>query len=1447
MSVAFGNNPRPRCNEVTLLVLIALVAFTIGPQKVRASDWPMWRYDAYRSGSSPHELGNNLQLAWHRKYVPRQQVWDDPLNHDLMPYDKVLEPIIMDGRLFFGFNDRDKVVALDLETGHQLWEFFTGGPVRLPPVGWQGKIYFTSDDGYLYCVRADDGTLVWKFRGGPSERKVIGNQRIISAWPARGGPVLRDGQIYFAASIWPFMGTFIYALDANTGDVIWVNDSTGAQYIDQPHGAPAFAGVAPQGALVATRNVLLVPGGRSVPAAFERKTGKFLNFHLGGKGTGGSFVCADERKIYIHTRQRGVRVGDLEKGNLSKSVLNEPLLTDNGTISFDGTQLKASTDSLDFKVQVDASGDIIRAGKYIFVAGKQAIRAVDTDGKVVWSHPVKGEVLRLLAGNKKLVAVTLDGQVLVFGPGAKGDSLIEESTQPIAIAAKKTATINKRARDLVRRADAAKGYALWYGIDESPLLNAILTESELQVAAVDTDAAKVQKLRRQFDQAGLYGRRVSIHTHDPIAFQAPPYIANLVVIGSSFAAPNMTLEHLRTVYNSVRPYGGALWLAIPETDKPRLLDFVAEANLPKARIDDQGEGIMIFREGSLPDTDDWTHQYGNIANTVKSNDRRVKLPLGVLWFGGSSNMDVLPRHGHAPPEQVIGGRTFVEGVDSLSARDTYTGRVLWKRTIENLGNFGVYYDNSYQDTPLSTKYNQVHIPGANGRGTNYVATDKEVYVVTGSKCQVLDARTGVTVREIQMPPVDSGPSGQATNKSPLWGFIGIVDDILLGGQGFSNYEGESQDRNAQNDLTILDMSASNGLVAFDRHTGQVLWRQPSQYSFLHNGIVAGGGRVYCLDKLPGSIEVNFQKRGLLEKYNSRIVAFDLATGTQRWENQENVFGTWLSYSESHKLLLQAGARGSDRLKDEVGDGMAAHRTDDGTIVWCDSERSYSGPCILHNDLVLTNVNSYQKSSGAYHLLDGSPHLVENPITGVKQPWQVTRSYGCNSMVASEHLLTFRSGAAGFYDLVGQSGTGNLGGFRSGCTSNLVAAGGVLNAPDYTRTCSCTYQNQTSLALVHMPDVELWTNSTYQVGNRIKKVGINFGAPGDRLSSNGTLWLDHPSVGGKSPHVEVQVEGPRATYFRNHQSAVRGGPLPWVSASGVQNAQSITIRLPQFLAKSDRQRQGISVSADRDDAEERADGSIYLDSSDLELVEDDSPQLVGMRFKNIPLKQDDQVVEARIQFTVDETGDEPTNLIIHAEATDNSKPFHDDTYNISSRNKTTDAVLWNPAPWKTVKTSGPAQRTPNLATMVNEVLRRPGWSEGNAIGFIFSGTGKRTAHSAAKDSVLAARLLLKTREDLAKQEADMKNRSDSVSFWTVRLYFSEPDSLAPGERLCDIGLQGKTVLVGLDISDGSGGQRDGIVKEFSQIPAEDSLRIDLKTPTGQQLGSLLNGVELVLEP
>src|SRR5262249_18791578 len=149
--------------------------------------------------------------------------------------------------------------------------------------------------------------------------------------------------------------------------------------------------------------------------------------------------------------------------------------------------------------------------------------------------------------------------------------------------------------------------------------------------------------------------------------------------------------------------------------------------------------------------------------------------------------------------------------------------------------------------------------------------------------------------------------------------------------------------------------------------------------------------------------------------------------------------------------------------------------------------------------------------------------------------------GCNTPAASEHLMTFRSGAAGYCDLSGDCGTGNFGGIRSGCTNNLVVAGGVISAPDYTRTCTCSYQNQTSLALVPMSEAEMWTSFGKRQGQGpVRRLGLNFGAPGDRKADDGTLWLEYPSVGGASPTVRVKMSVQPLEYFRHHSSRIQGG-------------------------------------------------------------------------------------------------------------------------------------------------------------------------------------------------------------------------------------------------------------------------------------------------------------------
>src|SRR5437762_2691614 len=225
----------PTCIPVSLVLLV--IGAT--PAISRAADWPMWRYDASHTAASPQELPAELHLQWVRAYPPLKPAWPD---HPRMQFDAAYDPIVAGKTLLVGSSRSDSVTALDTETGAEKWTFHTDGPVRFAPVAWEGRVYFASDDGYLYCVDAGKGTPVWKFRGGPSERKILGNERLISTWPARGAPVIADGTIYFAAGIWPFMGIFLHALDARTGAVVWTNSGDGSLYMKQPHNADSFAG-----------------------------------------------------------------------------------------------------------------------------------------------------------------------------------------------------------------------------------------------------------------------------------------------------------------------------------------------------------------------------------------------------------------------------------------------------------------------------------------------------------------------------------------------------------------------------------------------------------------------------------------------------------------------------------------------------------------------------------------------------------------------------------------------------------------------------------------------------------------------------------------------------------------------------------------------------------------------------------------------------------------------------------------------------------------------------------------------------------------------------------------------------------------------------------------------------------------------------------------------------
>ncbi|NIR40025.1 MAG: fibronectin type III domain-containing protein, partial [Actinobacteria bacterium] len=156
---------------------------------------------------------------------------------------------------------------------------------------------------------------------------------------------------------------------------------------------------------------------------------------------------------------------------------------------------------------------------------------------------------------------------------------------------------------------------------------------------------------------------------------------------------------------------------------------------------------------------------------------------------------------------------------------------------------------------------------------------------------------------------------------------------------------------------------------------------------------------------------------------------------------------------------------------------------------------------------------------------------------------------------------------------------------------------------------------------------------------------------------------------------------------------------------------------------------IQIAASTDDAEEEvSSGVMDLTSSDLELGVEKSPQRVGLRFPGVTIPQGGWILGASIRFTVDEVDSGTASLELRGELSPNAGTYTSGSGDIAGRPLTSARVDWSPPDWTTVGASGAAQTTSDLAPLVQEIVNQSGWSSGNALAFVVTGSGTRTAES-----------------------------------------------------------------------------------------------------------------------
>jgi len=152
-------------------------------------------------------------------------------------------------------------------------------------------------------------------------------------------------------------------------------------------------------------------------------------------------------------------------------------------------------------------------------------------------------------------------------------------------------------------------------------------------------------------------------------------------------------------------------------------------------------------------------------------------------------------------------------------------------------------------------------------------------------------------------------------------------------------------------------------------------------------------------------------------------------------------------------------------------------------------------------------------------------------------------------------------------------------------------------------------------------------------------------------------------------------------------------------------------------------QSMRVSAAFDDAEQTQLIGDTDGAGDLDL----SVVPVGVRFANLAIPPGAVITSAALQFTADQgfAGDNttPVNLDVFAEAADNAPSFGSNFANVTGLPRTGASIGWIAPAW-TINQSGPAQRTPDMRLVIQEVVGRPGWRSGNALVVILAGAGGR---------------------------------------------------------------------------------------------------------------------------
>jgi outer membrane protein assembly factor BamB len=155
-------------------------------------DWPMFRGTVAGGNFSKASLGDKLSKAWETK------VGLGKANFGIMSSQRtgLTQAVLGYGLAVVADIDGQRIVALNTSDGRQKWVFHVGSRVDYPPTLYKGRCLVAARDGWVYCLDAKTGKLLYKLLVAARQRYIGTREKLESRWPLSSDVLIIKGLAY---------------------------------------------------------------------------------------------------------------------------------------------------------------------------------------------------------------------------------------------------------------------------------------------------------------------------------------------------------------------------------------------------------------------------------------------------------------------------------------------------------------------------------------------------------------------------------------------------------------------------------------------------------------------------------------------------------------------------------------------------------------------------------------------------------------------------------------------------------------------------------------------------------------------------------------------------------------------------------------------------------------------------------------------------------------------------------------------------------------------------------------------------------------------------------------------------------------------------------------------------------------------------------------------------